>query len=68
VPFCERHGVNQVSQIDRRVLDRLSTELLEQGGRRSVSLSRFSVKSYLKAINQFLAWAKEEGERVEARA
>jgi integrase len=68
VPFCERHGVDQVSQIDRRLLDQLSTELLEQGGRRSASLSRFSVKSYLKAVNQFLAWAKEEGERVEARA
>jgi hypothetical protein len=40
VPFCERRGVDQVSQIDRRLLDRLSTELLEQGGRRSSSLSR----------------------------
>jgi integrase len=68
VPFCERQGVTEVSQIDRRLLDRLSTELLEQGGRRNGTLSKFSVKSYLKAVNQFLAWAKEEGERVEARA
>jgi integrase len=26
------------------------------------------VKAYLKAVNQFLAWAKEEGERVDAKA
>ena len=68
VPFCQAHGVEEVSQIDRRLLDQLSTELLEQGGRRSGSLSKFSVKAYLKAVNQFLAWAQVEGERVEARA
>ncbi|HEY8635524.1 MAG TPA: tyrosine-type recombinase/integrase [Candidatus Dormibacteraeota bacterium] len=61
VPFCEREGIGSLKDLDQRALNRLSTELLERGpsGR---PLSRFSVASYLNAINLFLGWAGREGE------
>ncbi len=56
---ARRHYFGQ--SLDQRALNRLSTELLERGpaGR---PLSRFSVASYLNAINLFLGWAGREGE------
>jgi integrase/recombinase XerD len=68
LPFCEREGIADVSAINARTLDRLSTWLLESGGRNGHPLSPHSVHSYSRAINHFLAWAKKEGETVEAKA
>lgn len=61
LPFCEREGIEEPAQLSQRALDRLSTELLERGpsGRQ---LSRFSVNSYLNAVNLFLGWATREGD------
>ena len=60
LPWCQTEGITAVAQIDRRALDRLSTHLLEVGGARG-PLSRYSVRSYLKSVNQFLIWAAADG-------
>lgn len=66
--FCEREGIADVARINARVLDRLSAQLLESGGRSGQPLSPHSVHSYSRAINHFLSWAKKEGEQVDAKA
>src|SRR5262245_56919568 len=68
VPFCEREGISDASAMTTRVLDRLSAQLLESGGRDGRPLSPHSVHAYSRAINHFLLWAKTEGEQVEAKA
>lgn len=61
LPFCAERGITAPNQITRRVLDALSSRLLEEGGPRG-KLSKFTVHSYLTAINAFLSWARREGE------
>jgi integrase/recombinase XerD len=64
VPFCEREGITALDQLDRRVLDRLASELYD----RDRPLSRASVKSYLKSVNQLLSWWEKESETQQGRA
>jgi integrase/recombinase XerD len=66
LPFCEREGISDVSQLSDRVMDRYSRELLDKGGKRG-PLSRPSVHAYVRNVNIFLRWARQEGEPVEAR-
>lgn len=61
LPFCAERGVTAPDQVTRRLLDVLSSRLLEEGGSRG-KLSKFTVHSYLTAINAFLSWARKEGE------
>jgi integrase/recombinase XerD len=61
LPFCAEQGIEEPGQVTGRVLDRLTTHLLDAGGRRG-QLSRFTVASYVRAINAFLGWARREGE------
>ena len=67
LPFCEAEGIASAGQVTQRALDRLSVQLLARGpsGR---PLSKFSVNSYLGAVNLFLGWAAKEGEMVKLRA
>lgn len=58
--FCERNAI-EPKDLTKRDLERLSAELL-QGGR-----TRQSVKTYMSAINRFLAWCHEEGELAKLR-
>jgi integrase len=67
IPWCNGEGIRQPSGVSPRSLDRLSAQLLDRGGKRG-ELSRHSVHTYMRAINRFLTWAKEEGEEVDARA
>ena len=67
LPWCAEHGVTDVAQVTNRELDRLGADLNEKGGKRG-QLSKHSIWTYMKAINRFLAWAKEEGEGSGARA
>ncbi len=50
-----------------RVLDRLTTHLLDRGGRRG-PLSKFTVATYVRAVNVFLGWARREGEVDDVKA
>jgi integrase len=67
LPFCGREEITKPGQLSSRILDRLTSELLEQGGKRG-ALSKHSVHSYARAINHFLAWAHKEGEIGPVRA
>ena len=64
LPFLTREGITQVDQLNNRVLERLSAELQDQGGKKGRPLSRYSIKSWLSVVNSFLLWAKAEGEKV----
>jgi integrase/recombinase XerD len=61
LPFLAEHKVDTPQAITQRVLDRLSTKLLEEGGARG-QLSRHSVNSYLTTIGHYLSWARKDGE------
>jgi site-specific recombinase XerD len=67
LPFCEREGITEPAGLTSRALDRLSGQLMDDGGPRG-ALSRHSVHAYIRAINHFLAWAQREGEPVQAKA
>jgi integrase/recombinase XerD len=67
LPFCEREGITDAAGLTSRALDRLAGHLMDEGGERG-ALSRHSVHAYIRAINHFLAWAKKEGEPVQAKA
>ena len=61
LPFCAEAGIEEPGQVTSRVLDRLTTRLLDVGGRKG-PLSKFTVASYVRSINVFLGWARREGE------
>ncbi len=69
LPFCERQGIGEPMSLDSRALNRFTSELLEKGGRRG-ALSRHSVASYVRSVNLFLRWCRQEGEigNVQAQA
>jgi len=68
MPYCRQHGISEVGQLSRPALDRLSAQLLEEGGKSGRALSRHTIASYLRSINVFLSWAEGEGESVAGRA
>jgi integrase len=68
LPWCRGQSISAVEQINQRVLDRFAAGLLEHGGERKAQLSPHTVSSYLRTINGFLSWARQEGETVSARA
>ncbi|MGH7608682.1 MAG: tyrosine-type recombinase/integrase [Candidatus Dormibacteria bacterium] len=63
LPWAAREGLESTAEVTGRVLERLAVELLDEGGRRG-PLSRHSVHTYLRAVNQCLKWARAEGEAV----
>lgn len=67
LPYCEKERITELAGLTSRALDRLAGHLMDVGGPRG-PLSRHSVHAYIRAINHFLAWAKREGEPVQARA
>jgi len=67
LPYCRETGVETLSALDRACLDRWTTGLLDQGGPRG-QLSKFTVASYVRAVNGFLKWAQAEGASGAARA
>lgn len=65
LPFCRSEGIRNPSGVTG--LDRLTTALLDRGGKRG-PLSKFTVATYVRAINVFLAWARREGEVGDVKA
>ena len=61
LPFCEAQGVSGLCQVDSRLLDRYANELRTRRpkNRPGAELSAHTVHTYRKAVNQFLAWARE---------
>ena len=64
VPYCQREGIADLGDLDRRAVDRLAAELYQ----REPPLSQASVKSYLKSVNQLMAWWEQESGEKQARA
>jgi integrase/recombinase XerD len=67
LPWCERQGIVESTQLDNRVLNRFTSEMLETGGRRG-RLSRHTVDTYVRNVNLFLRWCRQEGEIGDLRA
>jgi len=55
LPYCERHQVTAVDQLDEALVGRFARELHEK------KLAVASVRSYLKGVNTFLNWARKGG-------
>jgi integrase/recombinase XerD len=65
LPWVVEQGITEASQLDNRVLDRFTVHLREEGGIRG-PLSEQSIWTYMKAVNRFVRWLREEGEQVAA--
>lgn len=68
LPWCSRVGIGDPRRLSSWLLDRFAGELLIQGGKEG-PLARQSVITYVRTLNQFLAWAARAGaiELVKAR-
>ena len=64
LPWCAEQGITEPAQLSTRVVERFTTHLLEDGGRRG-PLSKASVGSYSRSVRAFLGWAEKEGELAE---
>jgi integrase len=64
VPYCQREGIADLGDLSRQAVDRLAAELYQ----REPPLSQASVKSYLKSVNQLMAWWEQESGEKQARA
>jgi site-specific recombinase XerD len=60
LPWCAQVGVQAVDELDQRALDRFTSGLLEDGGKRGKPLSKDTVHSYVRAVRQFLKCAAKE--------
>jgi site-specific recombinase XerC len=65
LPWATDQRITEPGQLDNRVLDRFAVHLREEGGRRG-QLSEQSIWTYMKAVNRFVRWLREEGEQVAA--
>src|SRR6266700_5672158 len=65
LPWCEREGITVPADLKRRTLERYQGELLSKGGARG-PLSPATVHSYVRVVNQMLAWARDPDSGVEA--
>jgi len=66
LPRCEREGITDLSQLDRRAVDRFTSELLGRTTQAGRPLSRYTVATYIRPIRLLLGWASREGEAVQA--
>lgn len=64
LPWCARNQLTEVEELNQRVLDRFTAELLDVPGKRGQPLSKHTVHHYVRVVRQFLAWCKTEGETV----
>ena len=69
LPYCSRAGVTEPAQLTDRHMKELTEGLLDGTGSRSGRpLAKPTVHSYVRAINTFLAWVKNSGEAIGAKA
>src|SRR5215472_4684350 len=71
LPWLAGQGIDGIEKLTSRDLDRLSAQLLDQGGARG-ELSRSSAWTYMRNVRLFLDWARrelaKEGTDVQAQA
>ncbi len=69
LPWAKREGIEDIEGLTHRALEGFTAELLDPGRTQGRGpLSRPTVHSYLRAVNQLLKWAQAEGEPVADRA
>jgi integrase/recombinase XerD len=62
LPWCAANGIQRPDELTQRVLDRFTAHLHQHGGRRTKSLSKQTIHTYIRHVRQFLSWAAREGE------
>ena len=67
LPWCDEEGIQSIAELDARALDRFVSSLYSYKTRRGMTLSKFSVRSYVLPVRLFLTWAGREGEPVDAK-
>lgn len=55
LPWCAKASLEEIGQVDQRVLNRWSATLSDR------NLTPATISSYTRALNSFLRWAREEG-------
>jgi site-specific recombinase XerD len=68
LPWCELEGIREPGHLNRRVLERYAGKLHQQGGKSGRALSKDSVHTYLRPVNSFTGWLREEGEAATGKA
>jgi integrase/recombinase XerD len=69
LPYCAGAKVTEPAQLTDRHMKELTDGLLDGSASRSGRpLAKATVHSYVRAINTFLAWVKDSGEAIGARA
>jgi integrase/recombinase XerD len=66
LPWLEAQGIDSARQIDSKVVMRWQADLLTLPGKRGTMISRYTIRSWVGAVNMFLRWAKQNGEMTEA--
>jgi integrase len=61
LPYCRHHGLTEPEQLNRAALDRLSVQLLDEGGRSGRPLSRHTIASYLPSDRLFISLRRRPG-------
>ena len=67
LPWCQRNGYTELSQLNGRTMDAFSVHLLEDGGKNGRRLAKASVHAYARGVRGFLNWCEQEGEGKTAR-
>jgi site-specific recombinase XerD len=67
LPWCADEGVQDLPQLDRRMIDRFTASLLARHHEDGRPISKHTVHSYVRPVRQLLTWASREGEDVKAK-
>lgn len=67
LPWCQTEGITQLTQLDRRAVDRFSSSLVNHRKVDGEPLSKYSVHTYVRPVRQMLTWASSVGEEVSAK-
>ena len=67
LPWCRDNAISAPEQLDQRALDRYGAELHERRSQAGEKLSKWTVRTYVRSVRFFLAWAEREGEPVKGK-
>lgn len=67
LPWCQTEGISDVSELDRRTVDRFTASLHNHRKSNGEPLSKYSVHTYIRPVRQLLSWASSVGEDVQAK-
>jgi integrase len=62
LPWAAERAVTTAGELDQRLLEALSRDLLERRTRKGELLSRESVRTYMRTLRAFVLWAQKRGD------